>query len=247
MRVGHRHMPKHLPSSGAMGMTDANTDAAQIERDAHQVFDVVRDGGVALIPLDVAYALVARSPDAVRRVYAAKGRDIGKPMGLVGGQSAHAALHVLDDARREMVHAITVEHDLPLSVVAPYLEQHAYLAGLDPFVLETSTRDGTLNLLLNAGALRTRLAHLCWTQGVAMVGTSANVSLTGSRFGVQTIAPEILSACDLVIDHGVSRYANTHGRSSTIIDFGNLRLLRHGVCGDAILKLLQSRFGVTLA
>ena len=85
-----------------MGMTDTNTDAAQIERDAQQVFDVVRDGGVALIPLDVAYALVARSPDAVRRVYAAKGREFGKPMGLVGGQAAPAARPVRGGARRAL-------------------------------------------------------------------------------------------------------------------------------------------------
>ena len=219
---------------------------AQIASDAQRVFDIVCDGGVALIPLDVAYAMVARTPAAVRRVYEAKGREFGKPMGLVGGQQAHAALHVLDDMRRAMVHAITVEYDLPLSVVAPYNDQHAYLAGLDPFVRENSTREGTLNLLLNAGPLRTQLAHLCWTHGVAMVGTSANLSLTGSRFSVPAIDKAIVDVCDVVIDDGVSRYANDEGRSSTIIDFGSLRLLRYGVCGEAILQILSSRFGLSL-
>ena len=222
-------------------------DLPSVTRDAQRVFEVVRDGGVALIPLDVAYALIASTPAAVRRVYEAKGRDYGKPMGLVGGQPAHEALHQLDDARRAMVRAITVEHDLPLSVVAPYRSGHAYLAGLDPFVLETSTRDGTLNLLLNAGVLRTQLASLCWAQGVAIVGTSANLSLSGSRYSVQTIDPAIVRACDVVIDCGVSRYVNTAGQSSTIIDFGTMRLLRQGVCGDAILSLLRSRFGVSLS
>ena len=222
-------------------------DSARIDADARRVFDVVRDGGVALIPLDVAYALVARSPDAVRRVYAAKGRDFGKPMGLVGGQPAHQALHVLDADRRAMVQAITITHDLPLSVVAPYRQAHPYLAGLDPFVLGTSTQAGTMNLLLNAGALRTRLAQWCWETGVAMVGTSANLSLSGSRFSVDTVDAAILSACDCVIDHGVSRYANAAGRSSTIIDFAHMRLLRRGVCADAILHVLRSQFGVTPA
>ena len=114
-------------------------------------------------------------------------------------------------------------------------------------MLETSTRDGTLNLLLNAGVLRTQLASLCWAQGVAMVGTSANLSLSGSRYSVQTIDPAIVRACDVVIDYGVSRYVNTAGQSSTIIDFGAMRLLRQGVCGDAILSLLRSRFGVSLS
>lgn len=220
--------------------------ADTIEADARRVFEVVRDGGVALIPLDVAYALVARTADAVRRVYAAKGREFDKPMGLVGGLPAHDALHLLDAGKRAMVRAIVMEHDLPLSVVAPYREGHAYLAGLDLFVQRQSTRAGTLNLLLNAGALRTRLAQLCWSAGVAMVGTSANLSLTGSRFSVTAVDAAIVAACDLVIDHGTSRYQNRHGQSSTIIDFANLRLLRHGVCGDTILQVLQSQFGVTL-
>ncbi len=220
--------------------------AARIKADALRVFEVVRDGGVALIPLDVAYALVARTAQAVRRVYAVKGRELNKPMGLVGGWRAHQALHVLDTGKQAMVRAIVVEHDLPLSVVAPYREGHAYLSALDPFVLRQSTQAGTLNLLLNAGALRTRLARLCWEAGVAMVGTSANLSLTGSRFSVATVDAGVVAACDLVIDHGTSRYENRAGKSSTIIDFSNLRLLRHGVCGDAILQVLRSQFCVTL-
>jgi tRNA A37 threonylcarbamoyladenosine synthetase subunit TsaC/SUA5/YrdC len=233
-------------SDAAFSATAAVHVAARIEADALRVFEVVRDGGVALIPLDVAYALVARTAEAVRRVYGAKGREFNKPMGLVGGLPAHQALHVLDARRQAMVHAIVVEHDLPLSVVASYREGHAYLAGLDPFVLAQSTQAGTLNLLLNAGALRTRLAQLCWAHGVAMTGTSANLSLSGSRFSVATVDAAIVAACDLVIDHGPSRYENREGKSSTIIDFANLRLLRHGVCGSAILQVLQSQFGVTL-
>jgi tRNA A37 threonylcarbamoyladenosine synthetase subunit TsaC/SUA5/YrdC len=220
-------------------------DAAQIAADAQHVFAVVRDGGVALVHLDVAYALVARTAAAVRRVYAAKGREYGKPMGLVGGYAAHLALHELDDKRREMVRAIAVEHALPLSVVAPYRADHPYLAGLDPFVLQHCTHDGTQNLLLSAGDLRTALAQICWEQGVAMVGTSANLSLTGSRFCVNEIDPGIIAACDVVVDYGLSRYANAEGRSSTIIDFGRMRLLRLGVCGNAILAILRDRFGVT--
>ena len=229
-----------------MRLERAMSDLAAIDADALRVFEAVRDGGVALIPLDVAYALVARSADAVRRVYAVKGREFDKPMGLVGGLPAHQALHVLDAHKQAMVHAIVVEHNLPLSVVAPYREGHAYLAGLDAFVLAQSTHAGALNLLLNAGTLRTRLAQLCWDHGVAMVGTSANLSLSGSRFSVATVDTAIVAACDVVIDHGVSRYENRDGKSSTIIDFSNLRLLRHGVCGEAILHVLQSRFGVTL-
>lgn len=221
--------------------------AAQVEADAQRVFDVVRAGEVAIIHLDVAYAMVARSAQAVRRVYAAKGRDYGKPMGLVGGWEAHQALHALDAEKHAMVRAITIDHNLPLSVVAPYRATHPYLSSLDPFVLGQSTQAGTLNLLLNAGALRTRLARLCWEAGVAMVGTSANLSLSGSRFRVAQLEPPIRAAADVIIDYGESRYANAAGRSSTIVDFARMRLLRRGVCAEQILAVVCNQFGVNLS
>jgi len=220
----------------------AMPDAAQVERDAQRVFDVVRAGGVALIPLDVAYALVASTPAAVRRIYAAKGRDYCKPMGIVGGWAAHEALHVLDESSRAMVRAITVDHDLPMSVVAPYRADHAYLRKLDAFVLRQSTFEGTLNLLLNAGPLRTRLAALCWEQGEPMVGTSANVSMTGSCFSVRDINAGIKEICDLVVDYGESRYRNAARLSSTIIDFGARRVVRRGVCCERIRAILEREF-----
>ncbi len=221
-------------------------DAGQIQRDAQRVFDVVCNGGVALIPLDVAYALVAATPEAVRRIYAAKGRDFSKPMGLVGGIAAHEALHDLDDTRRAMVHAVTVRHDLPLSVVAPFRRDHAYVRRLDDFVRRQSTLDGTLNLLLNAGALRTELARLCWESRQPMVGTSANVSMTGSCYTLQSMDSAILAICDLVVDYGESRFHNTQGLSSTIIDFGAMRLVRRGVCFERICAVLRKAFGVNM-
>lgn len=222
----------------------APVTADQVERDAQRVFAAVRGGGVALIPLDVAYAVVAATPEAVRRIYAAKGRDLSKPMGIVGSIAAHESMHVLDESRRAMVRAITVDHDLPLSVVAPYRPEHTYLRKLDVWVLRQSTLDGTLNLLLNAGPLRTRLADLCWVHGVPMVGTSANVSMTGSCFSMQSMDTRIKEICDLVVDYGDSRYRNAEGLSSTIIDFGALRLVRRGVCYERIRDILRTEFGV---
>lgn len=225
----------------------ADGSMGAVERDARRVFDVVRGGGVALIPLDVAYALVAAAPDAVRRVYAAKGRDYSKPMGIVGGLAAHEALHVLDERRSAMVHAIVATHNLPLSVVARYRSDHSYLQQLDAFVLRQSTRDGTLNVLLNAGSLRTQLAQLCWDHGQPMVGTSANRSLTGSCYRVEDVPDGIRDVCDLVLDYGPSRYCNTKGLSSTIINFDELRVVRRGVCFEQIRAALEREFAQDLA
>ena len=118
-----------------------------IPADARRVFECVRDGGVAIIHLDIAYAILARSAEAVRRIYAAKRRSSDKPTGFLGNHALHEALHILDDRAREMVRRITQHHDLPLAVIAPYRKEHPLLANLDPFVHQHAVKGDTLNIL----------------------------------------------------------------------------------------------------
>lgn len=217
-----------------------------VAADAQRVFDCAVAGGVAVIHLDVAYAVIARTEAAVRRFYAAKARSFAKPTGVVGNLDIHDAVHVLPEARRRMVRRIVVDHDLPLAVIAPYREEHPFLRTLDPFVLANAVKDGTLNLLVNAGALREAVAALSWREQRALVGSSANASLRGSKYRVGDIDPEVMAIADVVIDYGESAYANPQGRSSTMIDFSTMRLVRQGVCFDAIARVLRDEFGVEL-
>ncbi len=39
-----------------------------------QLLDVLEGGGVAIIPLDVAYAIVGNSEDSIRRIFTSKNR-----------------------------------------------------------------------------------------------------------------------------------------------------------------------------
>lgn len=41
-----------------------------------------------------------------------------------------------------------------------------------------------------------------------LVGTSANVSLTGSKFRVEDIEREIIEAAGIAVDYGLSKYRN---------------------------------------
>jgi len=217
-----------------------------VSADAERVMQVLVDGGVAVIYLDVAYAVLGRSEESVRRIYSAKGRSFSRPTGIVGCLELHDELHLLDDAKREMVRAVTVTHGLPLSVIAPFRRDHPFLANLDPFVLNNANKDGTLNLLLNAGRLRDSIARLSWQRMTPLVGSSANVSLTGSKFRVEDLEPAIREAADIVIDYGLSRYHNPQGRSSSMIDFRDFTIVREGVCFDAIRAVLEGEFGVRL-
>jgi tRNA A37 threonylcarbamoyladenosine synthetase subunit TsaC/SUA5/YrdC len=231
-------MPAANPESGL--------PPATIERDAQRVFDVLASGGTAIIYLDVAYAILGRSEESVRRIYAAKARSFSRPTGIVGGLELHDEIHVMDERAKNIVRAVTVRHDLPLSVIAPYREDHAFLHNLDPFVLGNAVKDGTLNLLLNAGKLRTAISRLSFAAMTPLVGTSANVSLTGSKFRVEDLEPAMLAAADVVIDYGRARYHNPQGRSSTMIDFRDLSVVREGVCCDRIREAIREEFGIEL-
>ena len=73
-----------------------------------------------------------------------------------------------------------------------------------------------------------------------------DVSLSGSKFRVEDIEPEIIAAADIVVDYGVSKYHNPEGHSSTMIDFRDLSIVRRGVCFEAIARVMREEFGVTL-
>jgi len=225
---------------------ESKLSAETIERDAKRVFDVLAGGGTAIIYLDVAYAILGRSEDSVRRIYAAKSRSFSRPTGIVGCLELHDTLHIMDERKREIVRAVTVKHDLPLSVIAPFKNDHAYLRNLDPFVLNNANKDGTLNLLLNAGRLRNRVSVMSYEEMTPLVGSSANISLTGSKYRVEDIEPKMLAAADIVIDYGLSRYHNPQGRSSTMIDFRDFSVVREGVCFAQIQDVMRDEFDVEL-
>ena len=221
-------------------------EGQNIATDAQRVYACVRDGGVAIIHLDIAYAILARSAEAVRRIYAAKRRSSDKPTGFLGNHALHEALHILDDRAREMVRRITRDHDLPLAVIAPYRKDHPLLAGLDPFVHQHAVKGDTLNILLNAGELRNALANIAVANGVICVGSSANVSLTGTKFRLEDVEPELRAIADVEIDYGLCAYHNPQGLSSTMIDFSTMRVQRAGVCYERIAAILKDEFGVVL-
>jgi tRNA A37 threonylcarbamoyladenosine synthetase subunit TsaC/SUA5/YrdC len=217
-----------------------------VPTDARRVFECVRDGGTAIIHLDVAYAVIGYSADAVRKFYAAKNRSFGKPTGIVGNQQAHEELHILGELQRRMIRSITQKHDLPLAVIAPFRKNHPLLARMDPFVFSQAVKGDTLNILLNAGTLRTHIADLAIAEGLLFAGTSANTSLAGSRYRVEDIEDEVLRVADIVIDYGPSKYANAEGLSSTMIDFSTYRVQRAGVCFNEIAAVMKAEFGITL-
>jgi tRNA A37 threonylcarbamoyladenosine synthetase subunit TsaC/SUA5/YrdC len=213
--------------------------------DAKRVMNVVLGGGIAVIPTTVGYVILAATTDAINRIIAVKQRGPTKLNAMIGNKSLHAALHDLDARSREAVRMITEAYDLPIGAVGPAHLDHPMLRDLDPGVRDRTTLDGTIAMLLNAGPLLDAMAQLSFEAGRPVIGSSANLSLQGTKFRATDIEPEVLAAADVVIDYGLMQWAN-YGKSSTMINVHDFTVVRHGSCFDLIDDVLQRHFGISL-
>lgn len=239
-------MTQHPDTLASIPSTDSAISPARLEQDAADVLATVYAGGVGLVPLDVAYALVGHTEAAVKTIFSTKKRSYEKPNGMLSNVQMSDAIHILPDEKRRIIHTIVEQYNLPFSVVAPFDASHAFFDGIDPFVMQNSTKVGTLDMLLNAGQFHNELARQAWANGRPIFGSSANISLTGSNYRLQDIEEPIRQIADISIDHGTSKYANDLGRSSSIIDFRDFSVIRVGVIFEQLETIFRETFGITL-
>ncbi len=215
------------------------------ESDAKRVYECLVGGGIGIIPTDVGYVILGITGRAIREIFKVKRRKPEKLNAMCGCLEMHRDLHILDSDRRAVVSAIVEDANLPMGTVAPARLDHPALSSLDRDVLDQTTDEGTIAMLLNAGPLLDTLARIAFADNRLVIGSSANISLQGVKFRAEDIEPEIRAAADIVIDYGLARW-NRYGRSSTMIDAGRLRVVRYGSCFDLIDDLLKRRFGIVL-
>lgn len=159
----------------------------------------------------------------------------------------HPGRDTAGDAERAMVDEILHRRELPCSVVAPYYPDNGFVGSLGPFAFRNASKpDGTIDLLLNAGDLHTAIATLGRRNNMAVVGSSASQSLTGSKFHLQDVEAEVFAAADLCIDYGKCTYDNPRGLGSTIVDLRTLEAIRIGCVYDEIRAVVKQSFDVDL-
>jgi tRNA A37 threonylcarbamoyladenosine synthetase subunit TsaC/SUA5/YrdC len=217
-----------------------------IERDARHAFRIIKAGGVAVLPFDVSYAIFGHTARAVERIYELKDRKPTKPNGVVGNWDIFSEVLVTTQRDRDLVQCMTEEYDLPLSVVAPFNREHPWLQTCEFGALRRSTKVDTMDLLLNAGKLQNELARLSWESSTPLFGSSANKSLSGSKFEVHQVEEELKAGCDLVIGYGRSKYANRWLVGSTIIELPSWKILRYGGCYEQQIEIVRKHFNIEL-
>src|SRR5246500_762783 len=213
-----------------------------IESDARRVEGVIRGGGVAIVQGDVGYGMLTATPDAASRTVSMKHRAAHKRHGMIGNAEFRHDAMKLDKRQHGMVDAITVDFDLPLGVIGPVRRDHPIIAGIEPDTLRASMVGDTMAMLHNNGALATELARLSLESNIAFLGSSANISGTGVKFRVDDIQPEIVEGADLVVDYGLAKY-HLYRRSSTMINFDSMQVVRIGCCYELISDILKRYFG----
>lgn len=220
--------------------------ARNIKQDAARLLDVVEGGGIAIVGLDVGYAIMGHTEPAIRRIFEAKQRSYGKPCGFFSSWELLNEIYVIGERERRMVSVVIHDYNLPLSVVAPFRRNHPIYRKFAPFVLENASKAGTQDMLLNAGEFHDELARQSRARLVAVLGSSANLSLTGSKFRLEDVESPVRAAADLVLDYGLCKYHNRDGLGSTIIDLTNFDTIRAGICYDEICKIFRNHFDVDL-
>jgi L-threonylcarbamoyladenylate synthase len=196
--------------------------------DAEALEACVRDGGVALFPADTVYGLACDpgSEEAVRRLYALKGRPAGKPAAVLFFrlEPAFAALPELGARTRALLRRL-----LPGGVTAllPNPARRFPLAcGPDPATLG-----------LRVPALHEPVAALAGVS-VPVLQSSANAAGGPDARRLDDVPAAIRRGADLVLDGG-----ELPGAPSTVVDLrryeaaGEWTVVRQGaVAAEAIAR-----------
>ena len=214
--------------------------------DAQRAFTAMRSDGIAILPTDVGYSIIAATPTALQRIFMTKGRGPSKLNAMLGNDVLARRLYKLDTRGQDVLDAITQDYDLPLGAVAPFHADHPHFANLDTAAMAASTKEGTLLMLLNAGRFHSAITALSAVHDCALFGSSANRSRSGTKFDGADIEPEIRAIADVLIDYGLMKY-HPWRASSTILNLATLEVVRHGSCFENIASILKRHFNITLA
>ena len=93
-------------------------------KDAKNVFNILKNGGIAIVYMRNAYAIISGTDKALKKVYKSKKRDLKRPSGMVAYSKTHETMHVLDKNKKTIIKKFSKRYDLPISIIAPYKKNH---------------------------------------------------------------------------------------------------------------------------
>ena len=200
------------------------SDTEDLRDVVHRTVEALSAGKVVAIPTETVYGLAASAfqPEAVRQVFAIKGRPTNAPL-AIAVKSLEDAIDFVPNmspvarriARRSWPGPITIVHDVdhPDSVV------HR----LDESVRAATIPNGTIGLRVPATDLAQQILRLC---AGPVVLTSANISGAEDPKTAQDVVDQLGDRVDLILDGGPCQF----GKSSTVVHVTGkqIKVLREG-------------------
>lgn len=213
-----------MPAAPRAPINPERPEAGPLRRAA----DVLRRGGIVVIPTRGLYGLAAdpQDPDAVKRLFSLKGRSEKNPILLLVEsirQVEEIAAEVSPQARAIMEAlwpgGVTV-------VLNAGSEVNPQLCG----------GSGKIGLRMAGHPVARALVH---DFGRSITGTSANLSGMPAVADPALLDPDILAGADLLLDAGVL----AGGPGSTVIDatVTPFAVLRHGAVPEAAIRRAAAR------
>lgn len=151
-----------------------------VKSDARRVFEVLRAGGTAILPASVGYAIMSTNPKALEKVFTAKRRGAHKRHGMGGSYELHKQIHVMEPIHADIVYTLTQTFGLTLGVIGRFNKEHPMIKNIDERTMEAATNGDTMAMLINAGPLVDEVIKLTSAENMPVLGSSANLSGTGS-------------------------------------------------------------------
>lgn len=190
--------------------------------DLERAAEAIRRGDLVVYPTGTVYGLGADAldPDAIERVFAAKGRDRDDPLSMAV-PSVDAALAYTDPSERSVAF------------------MRAFLPGPVTVVVQ---RGGNVPDALTAGRERVGirvpdhdLARSLLARAAPITATSANVSGAPSATRIGDLDASIREVAAVVLDGG-----ETAGTASTVVDVDGGEVIRAGASADAVRSWLDA-------
>lgn len=176
---------------------------------------ILKDGGIVAFPTDTVYGLGAifTDEDAVRKIFAAKGRDEGKPLSILVSDISQVSMLAkkLPDGAEKLMNAFWPG---ALTIIVEKNEA----------VPDIVTAGGkTVGIRMPADeSARALIAHA----GMPLAAPSANTSGKRSSATAEDVIEDLYGKIDMLIDGG----ACSLGVASTVLDMSGdeIKILRDG-------------------
>jgi tRNA A37 threonylcarbamoyladenosine synthetase subunit TsaC/SUA5/YrdC len=203
----------------------------QIAQDA---YNVIKNGGLALVKADIGYGFLGHSENSIKRMYELKGRPYSNPCITAGNIDIMMNISCLHEPiLLEWIKSITKK--TTLAVINPVNANSILIQKLPTWVHDQLVRDSTVATFLNTGEYIEPMARLAEQDEILLVGSSGNFSSTGNNYSFEDVPQEIINGVDYYYNAGSSKHKNNNKLATTILNFDTFTIKRAGVNHEMIL------------